>query len=63
MNSIRFSRYMTLISYIALIGVLLGWYGIHDSSPVVLIACYYLWCFPCGVYSKVIPIRLPGVVS
>jgi uncharacterized membrane protein len=46
MNSIRFSRYMTLISYIALIGVLLGWYGIHDSSPVVLIALLLPLVFP-----------------
>jgi len=46
MNSTRFSRYLTLISYIALIGVLLGWYGIQDPSPVALIALLIPLVFP-----------------
>lgn len=46
MNSTRFSRYLTLVSYITLIGLLLGWYGIHDPSPVALIALLLPLLFP-----------------
>lgn len=37
MNPTRFSRYLTLISYFALIGLLLGWYGLYDANPVALV--------------------------
>jgi uncharacterized membrane protein len=46
MNSTRFSRFLTLGSYIALIGLLLGWYGIHDPSPVLLIVLLLPLLFP-----------------
>ena len=36
MNAIRFSRYLTLSSYLALIGLLVMWYGVLAPSPVVL---------------------------
>jgi uncharacterized membrane protein len=36
MNGIRFSRYLTLSSYLALIGLLVMWYGVLSPSPVVL---------------------------
>ena len=36
MNLTCLSRYLTLVSYIVLIGLLLGWYGVHDSRPVAL---------------------------
>ena len=46
MNPTRFSRYLTLISYFTLIGLLLSWYGFHDSSPVTLIALLLPLLFP-----------------
>jgi uncharacterized membrane protein len=46
MNPTRFSRYLTLFSYIALIGLLLGWYGLHDSSPVALALLLLPLLFP-----------------
>lgn len=46
MNPTRFSRYLTLISYFTLIGLLLSWYGFHDSSPIAQIALLLPLLFP-----------------
>ena len=46
MTPVRFSRYLTLVSYIVLIGLLLGWYGFYDPSPIALIALLIPLLFP-----------------
>jgi uncharacterized membrane protein len=46
MNSTRFSFYLTLVSYIALIVLLLGWYGVHDPSPLALTLLLLPLLFP-----------------
>jgi len=46
MTPVRFSRYLTLVSYLALVGLLLGWYGLKNTSPVALIALLVPLVFP-----------------
>ena len=46
MTPVRFSRYLTLVSYIVLSGLLLGWYGFYDPSPITLITLLLPLVFP-----------------
>ena len=46
MNLIRFSRYLTLLSYFALVAVLVIWYGLVFPAPVVLILLLLPLVFP-----------------
>ena len=46
MTPVRFSRYLTLVSYIVLSGLLLGWYGFYDLSPITLITLLLPLVFP-----------------
>ena len=46
MNPIRFSRRLTLFSYIALVAVLLAWYGLLYPAPLILILLLLPLLFP-----------------
>ena len=46
MTLVRFSRYLTLVSYLALIGVLVGWYGFYATNPILLVALLLPLLFP-----------------
>lgn len=46
MNLIKFSRRLSLLSYFALVVVLLTWYGLVDPAPLVLILLLLPLLFP-----------------
>ena len=46
MNLISFSRHITLLSYIALIVVLVAWHGLLDPAPVLLALLLLPLVFP-----------------
>jgi len=46
MNLIKFSRRLSLISYLVLVVVLLTWYGLVDPAPLVLILLLLPLLFP-----------------
>jgi len=46
MNLIKFSRRLSLLSYLALVVVLLTWYGLVDPAPLVLILLLLPLLFP-----------------
>jgi uncharacterized membrane protein len=46
MNPIPFSRHLTLLSYIALIVVLVTWYGLLYPAPVLLVLLLLPLIFP-----------------
>ena len=46
MSQIKFSRRLTLISYIALVVVLLTWYGLVYPAPLLLILLLFPLLFP-----------------
>jgi len=46
MTPVRFSRGLTLVSYLALVGLLLWWYGFYAASPMILIALLFPLLFP-----------------
>ncbi len=46
MNPIRLARRLTLFSYIALVAVLLAWYGLLYPAPLILILILLPLLFP-----------------
>ena len=46
MNLIKFSRQLTLLSYLALVAVLSTWYGLVEPAPLLLILLLLPLLFP-----------------